>query len=217
MDQLNSDLAAWGAKARHHLERLPNELTRDIADDTERRQRRKQLKQAVRVRLSELASAISAERAALRHVGWCRVVGAGVPAEPTEADSEAVSMAHVAGLLRDDSWGVTDVHTRGEGFDLLARRGHEQRCVEVKGVWESAASRGVSLTGNEIVKAGLLGDDYWLYVVDECRSGGRLFGAYRNPAALFADAAKDVPAVRIKGSALAAARAEAGDESDGLS
>ncbi|MCY3561078.1 MAG: helicase-related protein [bacterium] len=217
VDQLNSDLAAWGAKARHHLERLPNELTRDIADDTERRQRRKQLKQAVRVRLSELASAISAERAALRHVGWCRVVGAGVPAEPTEADSEAVSMAHVAGLLRDDSWGVTDVHTRGEGFDLLARRGHEQRCVEVKGVWESAASRGVSLTGNEIVKAGLLGDDYWLYVVDECRSGGRLFGAYRNPAALFADAAKDVPAVRIKGSALAAARAEAGDESDGLS
>ena len=117
-------------------------------------------------------------------------------------------MAFVRDLLNMDGWGVTDVHTAGEGFDLLARRGHEQRCVEVKGVWDSASSRGITLTGNEIVKAGLLANDYWLYVVDECRQGGKLFAAYQNPAAVFADATKDVTVVRIKGSALAAAREE---------
>ena len=79
-------------------------------------------------------------------------------------------MAFVRDLLNDDGWGVTDVHTAGEGFDLLARRGHKQRCIEVKGVWDSASSRGITLTGNEIVKAGLLGSEYWLYVVDECHA-----------------------------------------------
>ena len=206
VDRLNSDLAAWGARARHHLERLPDNLTRDIADSDERRARRKQLQEAVDMRLADLSKTTSASAGPLRHVGWCRVAGTGAPPEPTEKDSEAVSMAFVSDLLNDDGWGVADVHTAGEGFDLLARRGHAQRCVEVKGVWDSASSRGITLTGNEIVKAGLLGDEYWLYVVDECRSGGRLFAAYRDPAALFAEVAKDVATVRIAGSALAAAR-----------
>ena len=117
-------------------------------------------------------------------------------------------MAHVRDLLNTDGWGVTDVHTAGEGFDLLARRGHEQRCVEVKGVWDSASSQGVSLTGNEIVKAGLLGNEYWLYVVDHCRDGGKLYAAYQNPAAVFADVTRDVTVVRINGSDLETARQE---------
>ncbi|MDE0195200.1 MAG: helicase-related protein [bacterium] len=206
LDQLNSALAGWSARARHHLERLPDSLTRDIKDADERRARRKYLREAVNLRIRELAASTSATSGPLRHVGWCRVTGGGVPPEPTEKDSEAVSMAFVRDLLNMDGWGVTDVHTTGEGFDLLARRGHEQRCVEVKGVWDSASARGITLTGNEIVKAGLLADDYWLYVVDECRQGGKLFAAYQNPAAVFADATKDVTVVRIKGSALAAAR-----------
>jgi hypothetical protein len=63
------------------------------------------------------------------------------------------------------------------------------------------------MTGQEIAKAGLLADDYWLYVVDGCSDGrGSLFYAWRNPAAVFADAAQDVAAVRIPGSALSAAK-----------
>ena len=210
VEERNRVLATWRARARQHLERLPNDLSRNIDDRELRRARRQELQRAVEARIAELMDTTRVTPGDLRHVGWCRVIGAGVPPEPTEKDSEAVSMAHVRDLLNADGWGVTDVHTAGEGFDLLARRGHEQRCVEVKGVWGSASSRGVSLTGNEIVKAGLLGDDYWLYVVDECRSGGRLFAAYPNPAALFGDLARDVPAVRIAGSALAAARREVG-------
>ncbi|MCY4630091.1 MAG: DUF3883 domain-containing protein, partial [bacterium] len=206
LDQLNSALAGWGARARHHLERLPHSLTRDIKDAKERQARRKHLQEAVNLRTRELATTTSATSGPLRHLGWCHVTGAGVPPEPTEKDSEALSMAVVRDLLNADGWGVTDVHTAGEGFDLLARRGHEQRCVEVKGVWDSASSRGIRLSGNEIVKAGLLADEYWLYVVDECRDGGRLFAAYRNPAAVFADATKDVTVVKINGSDLDAAR-----------
>jgi hypothetical protein len=207
-EERNRVLAEWRARARLHLERLPNDLSREITDAGRRRSRRNELQAAVDARIAEHARATSVTGDALRHAGWCRVAGAGDPPEPTEADSEAISMTCVSRLLEADGWGVADVHTGGHGFDLLARRGHEQRCVEVKGVWESASSRGVMVTGNEMVKAGLLGDEYWLYVVDECRDGGRLYGVYRNPAAVFDGVTTDVAAVRINGSALAAARGE---------
>jgi hypothetical protein len=133
-----------------------------------------------------------------------------MPAAPEEADSEAIAMAHVVRLLTDDQWGVADRHTEKDlGFDLHARRGREQRCVEVKGVWQSASSHGIRMTGQEVAKAGLLGQDFWLYVVDQCHDGsGTLFHAWRDPAAVFADATHDVAIVRIPGSALAAARGD---------
>ena len=208
VEERNRVLATWRARARQHLERLPHDLSRNIDDHELRRTRRQELQEAVEARIAELMDTTRVTPGDLCHVGWCRVVAAGVPLEPTEMNSEAVSMAHVRDLLNTDGWGVTDVHTAGEGFDLLARRGHEQRCVEVKGVWDGASSQGVSLTGNEIVKAGLLGDEYWLYVVDQCRDGGKLYAAYRNPAAVFADVTRDVTVVRINGSALEAARQE---------
>lgn len=208
LGERNRMLAGWRRSARGHLERLPRYLSHNIDDDELRRARRKEVQDAVAARIKELTDATTITPGVLQHVGWGRVTGAGIPVEPTEKDSEAVSMAHVRDLLNASGWGVTDVHTEGEGFDLLARRGHEQRCVEVKGVWENASSQGVSLTGNEVVKAGLLGDEYWLYVVDRCCDGGRLYAAYRNPAAVFADVARDVTVVQINGSALKAARQE---------
>ena len=136
------------------------------------------------------------------------VHGTAVPPDANEAGSETIAMAHVVGLLTDDGWGVADRHTEKDiGFDLHATRGRNQRCVEVKGVWGSAASEGIRLTGQEIAKAGLLADDYWLYVVDGCKDGrGDLFYAWQNPAAIFAGAAQDVAVVRIPGSALSKAR-----------
>ena len=208
VEERNRVLATWRARARQHLERLPHDLSRNIDDHELRRARRQELQAAVETRIAELMDTTRVTPGDLRHVGWCRVIGAAVPPEPTEKDSEAVSMAYVRDLLNADGWGVTDVHTAGEGFDLLARRGHEQRCVEVKGVWDNASSQGVSLTGNEIVKAGLLGDEYWLYVVDRCCDGGRLYAAYQNPAAVFADVTRDVTVVRINGSTLETARQE---------
>jgi len=104
---------------------------------------------------------------------------------------------------------VDDVHGDRRGYDILASRGREQRLVEVKGVWENASSQGVRLTANEVLIAAQHADDYWLFVVDQCNDlHGQLFGAYRNPAALFAESMTGRTFVSIPGSALSAARRE---------
>ena len=202
-------LNAWLASAGRQLERLPGDLTDDIRDRSVRLETQQRLQRAVEDRLAVLRTAAAIEVGEVRRVGWAHVVGTGVPQDPTEKDSETIAMAHVAALLRRDNWAVADRHSErpGPGYDLEARKGRFQRCVEVKGVWRSAASTGVSVTGNELAKAAILGEDYWLYVTDQCHDGiGTLYAAYRNPAAVFADAAKDVPVLHIAGSELKAAK-----------
>jgi superfamily II DNA or RNA helicase len=200
-------LTEWLTDARNQLSHLPNDLTDEIADPEDRKSARKHIELAVAERIAELASAVALAPGEVQRIGWAHVTGAGVPPDPTEKDSEQIAMRHITQLLAGDGWQVADVHVEGKGFDLYARRGRGQRCVEVKGVWDSASSRGVDLTGNELAKAGLLGDDYWLYVVDACNDGhGTLYAAYPNPATVFADATKDKAILHINGSALKTAK-----------
>ena len=117
-------------------------------------------------------------------------------------------MRFVASLLRDAGWSVADVHLEPRGYDLLARKGRDQRSIEVKGVWDAASSRGVRMTGHELLIARQLGEAYWLYVVDQCQDGtGRLFGVYQDPADRFEDLMKDLTTVAVPGSALVSAQA----------
>ncbi len=200
----------WLNSARSQLRKLPSDLTDDIRDREERLSTRAGLDRAVEERIAELESAVTIATGDLRRIGWAKISGTGVPLDPTEKDSEMIAQAHVVDLLTSQGWKVADVHTEGRGYDLDARKGRDQRCVEVKGVWDAASSRGVTLTGNEVAKAGLLGDEYWLYVIDQCNDGsGNMFAAFQNPAIVFADATKDVPVLKIPGSALAAAKEEA--------
>ena len=202
----NSALAEWLTGARSQLRRLPNDLSDDISDRDERQATRTRLAATVDVRISELEDAVQLGTGDLRRIGWARVTGTGLPPEPKEKDSENIAMAHVVERLNDQGFRVADVHAEGRGYDLDARKGREQRCVEVKGVWNSATSQGITLTGNELAKAGLLGDDFWLYVVGQCADGGELYAAYQNPAEVFADATRDVPVLKIRGSELKAAK-----------
>jgi len=208
LDTRKQALTTWLTQARTQLQQLPNDLTDHLADRDERLATRAVIEQAVGGRIKELNDAITLSHEDMERVGWAHVRGTGVPLDPKEEDSETIAMAHVVRLLSEEGWGVADRHTEKDlGFDLHATRGREQRCVEVKGVWDSASSTGIRMTGQEVAKAGLLGDDYWLYVVDKCNDGGgTLFHAWRNPAIVFADAAQDVAVVRIPGSALSAAR-----------
>jgi superfamily II DNA or RNA helicase len=201
-------LRTWLNHSRTQLQQLPNDLTDHIADHEERVAARKKISEAVAGRIEDLEAAVSLSEGDLNRIGWAHVVGTGMPPDPKEADSETVAMAHVVRLLGEDHWGVADRHSEKDlGFDLHATRGKEQRCIEVKGVWGSASSEGIRMTGQEVAKAGLLGDDFWLYVVDQCHDGkGTLFHAWRNPAIVFGGVAKDVALVRIPGSALAAAK-----------
>jgi len=207
--QRRQALDNWLSGARRQLLQLPTDLTDDITDRDLRITTRNRLRQAAEERLHELAQATAISVGDIELAGWAHVHGSGAFSDPTEADSEEVAMLHVAGVLRADGWAVADRHNErpGPGFDLHARKGRHQRCVEIKGVRRSATSEGVTVTGNELAKAGLLGDDYWLYVVDQCHDGkGTLFAAFQDPAHVFAEAVQDIPLLRIKGSDLAAAK-----------
>ena len=200
-------LDEWLAGAVQQLRELPNQLTDDIADRDERLALRRRLEDVTGRRIAELhsASRVSAP-GEVRRLGWARVIGCSQEAVVDHGDSESVAVAYVVNRLGSEGFAVTDVQTEGQGYDLHARRGSELRLVEVKGIAGSAAGTGISLTGGEWVRAALQGDAYWLYVVDDCDSGGRLFGEYRDPAALFASCAVEITNVRIRGSDLAAAR-----------
>jgi superfamily II DNA or RNA helicase len=201
-------LKAWLTQARIQLKQLPNDLTDHIKEQSERLARRATIEGAVAERIDELDHAVTIEHGDLSFIGWAHVRGTGFPPDPKEGDSETIAMIHVKKLLEADGWGVADRHLEKDlGFDLHATRGGKQRCVEVKGVWNAASSTGIRMTGQEVARAGLLGDDYWLYVVDQCNDSlGTLFHYWRNPALVFADATKDVAVVSIPGSALTAAR-----------
>lgn len=200
-------LAAWLDTACRQLDKLPGDLAKGIDDPIRRHTIRERAKNAIATRQKALKDATRLDLGEVHQVGWAHVIGTGRPGDPTEQDSETISMTHVTGRLRAAGWKVADVSRERLGYDLLARKGVLQRCVEVKGVWDSASSSGVHLTGNELAKAGLLGDDCWLYVIENCHDGtGSLYAAWQNPFAVFADVARDVAVLQIKGSDLKAAK-----------
>ncbi len=197
----------WLAGAARQLRDLPNHLTDDITDRDERRKLRDRLEAVTGERIAALSEASRVRTSGeMRRLGWARVIGAASKDTANEHDSESIAVAYVVNRLSSEGFSVVDVQTEGQGYDLHARRGSEQRLVEVKGIAASAASTGITLTGGEWVRAALHGNSYWLYVVDDCDNGGRLFGEYRDPTALFASEAVEITNVRIKGSDLEAAR-----------
>ncbi len=210
-------LSAWVAQLRGQLLPLPNHLTDHIADRAVGRKERQRIKSAVDSRLAEAHKVAQVTASAPRCIGWARVVaGLDVDAADLEsaAESEEVSMRWVTEHLAADGWHVTDVHTQNRGYDLEARRGPQVRCIEVKGVAGQASSSGVRLTSGELTSARQHGDDYWLYVVDNCIDGeGSLFGHWQNPASVFRDSLENVTEYRLTGSALSTALEHQGGHS----
>ncbi|MYB43810.1 MAG: DUF3883 domain-containing protein [Acidimicrobiia bacterium] len=211
-------LDRWVKQLSTQLRRLPNALTDPISDRGRRLVQRARIEATIRGRIEEAKMAAQVVRGEPRRVGWAHVVGL-LQDDPDvnadeQANSEAVSMRLVTKLLENDDWHVDDVHTEGRGYDLHALRGAEQRCVEVKGRAGKASSIGITLTGGELAQAAQLGNDYWLYVVEDCADGeGRLYGAWQNPADTFRHSFTDVSMVRLPGSELKAALNKRGEVS----
>lgn len=196
----------WFAQARKDLETLPVALAGTVKDRDTRLALRKRLEIQTSTRLDELQRLVSVELTDPKPVGRLRVHAAADASTQAEFDSEFVSMKHVARVLADDGWAVEDVHTEGRGYDLDARRNSQVRHIEVKGVLGSAASNGVRMTGNEVLIATQHRKEYWLYVVDQCEDGlGRFFGAYEDPAVLFASDMTGDAIFRVPGSTLKSA------------
>nr|WP_255495461.1 helicase-related protein [Nocardia sp. GTS18] len=195
--------ADWFAQARKDLQNLPITLTEGILDRNDRVAMRKHLKAQTDLRLDDLKRLTHVQLSDPRLVGRIRVHAAADPSTQSEIDSELVSMKLVAKFLTGDGWHVDDVHTENRGYDLDARRNSQIRHIEVKGVAGSAASDGVRMTGNEVLIATQHRKQYWLYVVDNCADGtGRLFGAYEDPATLFATDMIGDAIFRVPGSSL---------------
>ncbi|MCY4163682.1 MAG: helicase-related protein [bacterium] len=207
-DQRANQLSVWRDKLSKQLEKLPNALTKDIKEQELRLSERQRIRDAIENRLKDAADAAKVSRGEVRRVGWAHVLAAPNQPDPEgaedeQANSEVVSMQFVTSILEDDGWTVQDVHTMNCGYDLHAVRGAEQRCVEVKGRAGQASSSGISLTGGELLRANQLGEQYWLYVVDNCIDGiGQLFGRWQNPVAVFEEWLKDVPVYQLAGSKL---------------
>ncbi|MGW6197290.1 helicase-related protein [Kribbella sp. NPDC055110] len=193
----------WFAQARKDLTNLPLSLTDSIKDRDTRLALRKRLQEQTIERLGELERLVDVQLTEPKLVGRLRVLAAADPSIQAEIDAEMVSMKHVQQLLQNDGWTVEDVHTEGRGYDLDARRNSQARHVEVKGVLGSAASDGIRMTGNEVLIATQHRKEYWLYVVDACADGiGRFFGAYEDPATLFATDMTGDAIFRVPGSSL---------------
>lgn len=202
-------MAAWLTNAEHELAALPSRITRDLPRD-ERIAARHHLDRMVADRLADLRRLSQVRITDLKLTAHVTVRGAGIPLEPTEKDSEVIAMKRVRDVLKSDGWAVADVHTEGRGYDLYATRGQAQRCIEAKGVWNSAASDGIRMTGNEILIATQQRADYWLYVIDNCHNrAGDVFGVYRDPISTFNGLIKQDAVFRVPGSALVAAKGEA--------
>ena len=194
----------WAGRLNRELRDLPNVATEHIPDRHARSQQRRRIEENIQKRIRQARQGADVTPTHLRRVGWAHVAGRGT-VDP--GDSDTVAMRHVTRLLEQEGFFVKDVHAENRGFDLLADRGAEQRCVEAKGRAGSASSEGIQLTGGELDAARLLGDDYWLYVVERCEDGvGALYDAWQNPDSIFRDNFKPVPVVRLPGSALKAAR-----------
>ncbi|MGH1525957.1 helicase-related protein [Leifsonia sp. L25] len=206
-DKLRKAKAEWFAGARKELAALPVNITKAIADREERLAMRASLSAQVEKRLSLLEGMTDAIVDDVRLVGQVDVKAIGAPPTPEEKDSELIAMICVRDRLRSEGWAVNDVSTEGRGYDLLATRGGQQRCVEVKGVWGAASSQGVRMTANEVLIALQQGDGYWLYVVDGCADGrGEVFLAISDPIRLLGtDIARD-SVFRVPGSALVTAK-----------
>ena len=203
-----ANLDTWLGSARVQLQKLPNDLTDDIANPEDSIAARQRVGEAVEARIQALEESVEFEVGAVAPTGWAHVTAsASADSTDEDANSEIVAMRHVTALLNGEGWAVADVHTEKLGYDLRATKGSKFRAVEVKGIRNSAASSGIMVTGAELATAGIHGADFWLYVVDHCADDvGRLFAAWPDPATVFAGAASASAVFRIKGSDLSAAK-----------
>jgi superfamily II DNA or RNA helicase len=196
----------WFKKAKQDLAHLPFLLSQSIKDPQQRNHEFIRLTQQTERRITDLELLIEVSVSEPELIGTIHVHGASLPPTVEEKNSEQIAIHRVFGLLTSQGWTVDDVQTQGRGFDLLARKESKQRMVEVKGVWKSASSTGIDMTGKEVLIATQHTKDYWLYVIDQCESGsGRIFGIFEDPMSMFRTDVTGAVTITIPGSSLHAA------------
>ncbi len=99
----------------------------------------------------------------------------------SDPEVEAIAMHVATAYERAQGRMPEDVSAQNLGYDIRSEAPDGSiRYIEVKGRAQTGA---VAITPNEWLMANRLGDDYWLYVVEHCRSQPQLY-TIQNPAAV---------------------------------
>lgn len=212
VDRQKKERLAWVTKARAQLSDLEDRFLEEIAEQPKatRQARTTTFQELKAERLKQLREIENVRPTGIRLVGWAEVA-AGVKAEDLgyDPDAEKPAIAKVMAELTALEFAVDDRQTAGVGYDLLARhkRTGEQRCVEVKG--HTGPLGPIWLEQNEWAQALQRGDDYWLYVVDECGTDPTVRVRTQNPAAVYGSGAGRIQRFQIRLSQLKAQAAGA--------
>ena len=201
VDRHKKERHAWVVKARDQLDQVEyryldelEELSFDV-----RRERMAQFEHLKQDRLAQLTQIEKVNPTAPRLVGWVNVAaGARSTDLGHDPDSETVAVATVLEELERLDFVVDDRQTAGVGYDLFARHKHrgEQRLVEVKGF--IAEIRPVWLEQHEWAQAQQRGEDYWLYVVDNCATSPTVVVRAQDPAGKLAHGPRRIERFQIK-------------------
>lgn len=157
---------------------------------------KEQHEQRSRDRLARTERGRTVVRGEVTNVGSALLLPIPVPDDRTETPSRGTSVATDAEIEQiaveiakayesERGADVVSVERDNVGFDLLATLGLDRRCIEVKG---RAGVGRVELTWSEFAKSQDLSDDYWLYVVLDCRQPLPRLYRVQNPARALAGA-----------------------------
>jgi len=182
-----SGLAGLIAQAENHLDDLNNRLE---------------------TRLEQLEMESHCTLGDVTHVGRAWVLPhpdrdtPGIAPMVRDDEIEKTAIRKAMEYEEERGWIVESVESENRGFDLISRKPDPKnpgsfttvRFIEVKG---RAGVGEVALSSNEYRTAQRLTDDYWLYVVFDCASGGHIH-CIPNPSALGWEPVVTVEHYRLK-------------------
>ena len=201
LDRQKKESIGWVQNARRQLGEYEDRFLEEIVNlpRIERQARNAAFQVLKNQRLAQLSEIENVQATAVRLVGWAHVhAGISLDNLGYSPDSEKLAIGRVIAELEALGYAVDDRQTAGVGYDLLARhrQNGDQRCVEVKGFTEAMGP--VWLEQNEWAQALQRGDDYWLYVVEECGSQPMVRARVQNPANIFGSGANKIQRFQIK-------------------
>jgi len=203
-----SERLTWVAKARRQLNEFEDRFLEEVEDlpKAERQTRIASFDARKKARVAQLDEIEQIQATAIRLAGWARVdAGLTLADLGYDPNAEKMAISRVFSELRSLGYAVEDVQTARVGYDLRAthKKTGVHRCVEVKGF--TGPMGPVWLEQNEWAQALQRGDDYWLYVVDDCGSGSATVRVrVQNPAKVFGGGVGHIQRFQVKISQLKA-------------
>ena len=208
---VEAESAAWAEEALEQLDHMRDRLRKQDVDLplNSRRRRLEAFDKDAAARREELNKIRKVMATEPRMIGWVQVrAGMTEPDLTFDPDSEKRAVATVLAELDAHGFEVDDRQTAGVGYDLHAwhptRR--ELRLVEVKGCLDGLHD--ITLTQGEWLQAQQRGNDYWLYVVTDCRTKPTVFVRIQDPSSRFLDESRETKQFKVTAKAIREQREE---------